>query len=129
VSSVVALAEALVDVVVKSSASEGDVLEIDGTPRGQAAGDFGPVGFFLVASIGIATVAIFTAEAFLTVNGQTSFLMIVVELLGGDEEVGIAVAFDAGVCHLGCSFLFARKSFCDEQLGERQRDHQESRAS
>jgi len=69
VSEVIALAEALVDVVVTPSASGGDVLAIDGAPRGQTSGDFDPVCFFLVAGVGVSAVAIFTTDAFLTVNG------------------------------------------------------------
>jgi hypothetical protein len=45
--------------------------------------------------------AILTTHAFLTVNGYLPFLEIVVELLGGNVEVWIAVAFDAGTLRVG----------------------------
>jgi len=108
VSEVVALPKALVDVAVTSPTRGGDVLEADGTPHGQASGDFGPVRPLLVANFGIPTVAILATHVFLMVNGYIPFLKIVVELLGGDEEVWIAVAFDAEVRRVG----YRRLSSC-----------------
>ena len=66
---VVALAEALVDVIVTLPARGGDVLEADGAPRGLASGDFFPVCPLLVANLGVPAVAMLTTHAFLTVNG------------------------------------------------------------
>jgi hypothetical protein len=60
-------------------------------------------------------VAILTTHVFLTVNGYIPFLVIVVELLGGDEEVRIAVAFDTGVWRVGCGFLALSEGFCEGQ--------------
>ena len=84
---------------------------------------------FVAAMLIRRPVAILATHIFLVVNGHIPFLVIVVELLGGDEEIWVAVAFDAGVCHLGCGFFSPGEGFCEEQQGERQRDRQENRAS